>query len=49
MHLNPQIWLILYMLLKGNIHTNKALNNAKFENTISEVDFHLALTSVFQE
>ena len=37
------------MFLKGNIHTNKALKNAKFENIISEVDFHLALTSVFQK
>ena len=49
MHLNPQIWLILYMFLKGNIHTNRALKNAKIENIISEVDFHSALISVSEE
>lgn len=49
MHLNLQIWLILYMFLKGNIHTNRALKNAKTENIISEVDFHSALISVFQK
>ena len=48
MHLNPQIRLILYMFLKGNIHTNRTLKNAKNENIILEVDFHSALISVFQ-